>query len=138
MFDVGIKDFTKAVAIANAARDRRSAIPVLEAVRVQANGRLELSTTNLDMSAHVALPCETSREATFLLSDVNSLVSAINAAGGAKALFAETEDGFSVKAGQLNRTASNRLKVEDFPATATGVSSQAEASEAIRPRSCSN
>jgi DNA polymerase-3 subunit beta len=121
MFEVGIKDFTKAVAIANAARDRRSTIPVLEAIRVQANGRLELSTTNLDMSAHVTLPCETSKEATFLLSDVNSLVSSINAAGGAKALFAETEGGFSVKAGQLTRITDSRMKVEDFPATATGV-----------------
>lgn len=124
MFEVDIKDFTKAVAIVNAARDRRTTIPALEAVRVHANGRLELSTTNLDMSAHVALPCETSREATFLLSDVDSLVSGINAAGGAKALFAETEGGFSVKAGQLARTTSNWLKVEDFPATDTGVDHQ--------------
>ena len=132
MLEVSIKDFTKAVAIANAARQRRCTIPVLEAIRVRGipggpaapasgGGRLELLTTDLDMSAHVALRCDTAKPVSFMLSDVNSLVSSINAAGGATAQFAETDDGFSVRAGQLTRTTDNRLKVDDFPATANVV-----------------
>ncbi len=115
MFDVSIKDFSKAAAICAVAIERRNTIPVLGTMRAVANGHLVLDGGNLDMTATVAIPCETKTDTAILIDDPRALVSAIGAAGGASVTFEATESGYTAKAGQLQRTAKLHSKVADWP-----------------------
>lgn len=115
MIEVSIKDFSKAVQIAGAAHDTRNTIPVLGAMKLRANGKLELQSTDLDMTATVAVPCQTAKEAEFLLTDPRAVVSAVGAAGGANVTFAATDSGFVASAGKLRRETSHGMPVEDWP-----------------------
>lgn len=130
MIEVSIKDFSKAVQIASAATESRNTIPVLGAMKVRANGKLELEATNLDMTARVAIPCKTDAKAEFLLTEPKAVVSAVGAAGGANLSFEATggkkdeKPGFRVTAGQLRRSAEHGMAVEDWPENQAQIADQ--------------
>jgi len=138
MIDVLIRDFARAVKIAATATDKCNTIPILRGMKVRANGRLEIEATDLDMSARVVMPCETEghdagtvRE--FILSDPSSVLTAIGVAGGERATFdviegtgdgKDEQQGFSVRAGQLVRTARHGMSPENFPADRARIAEQ--------------
>src|SRR3546814_5418756 len=76
--------FRKAAALAGECVERRNTIPVLEALRARANGRLELSGTDLDMTVDVAIPCDKAAPEAqdFLIEDFRFVAKAVAAAGG--------------------------------------------------------
>lgn len=125
MFDVSIRDFTKAASIVACAVDRRTTIPILSAMKVQANGRLVLEGTNLDMVVTAAIDCDTKSDVELLIDDPRAVMSAIGAAGGALATFEAAPDGFRTRAGRLNRTVKHGLKPVDWPSSSCSVDVQA-------------
>lgn len=123
MIEVAIKDFSKAVQIAGAALEKRNAIPILSAMKARANGRLELEATDLDMTAHVAIPCQAKDHSEFLLADASAVTSAIGAAGGASVLLEPFEKGLAVTAGPLHRITKHGMAHDDYPADQAHIAS---------------
>lgn len=128
MIEVSIREFTRAAKIVSAAVQRRATVPVLEAIKVRANGKLELEGTDLDMTARVRLPHAKGPVQEFLLNSPESLLAAIGAAGGSTVQFEPLGDakgkvafGYRAIAGALNRISAHGMAVEDFPTDRTGV-----------------
>jgi DNA polymerase-3 subunit beta len=115
MFDVSIRNFTKAASIVACAVERRNTIPILGAMKVHANGRLVIEGTNLDMVVTATIDCDTRQKAEILIDDHRAVISAIGAAGGELVTFEASDGGFRTRAGRLNRTAKNGMKVKDWP-----------------------
>lgn len=123
MFDVSIRDFTKASAIVAPAIDKWSTIPALTAMKVHANGRLDLEGSNLDMVIRATIDCQTKTEATFLIENPRALVSAIGAAGGTMVTLEATEAGYRARAGKLNRSMTGAQPVKAWPANGCEIGS---------------
>ena len=120
MIEVSIKDFSKAARIAAAVTDKWTTVPILSALKVRANGKMELEATNLDMTARVVIPCRAGKLSKFMVPDPRSLISAIGAAGGDIASFEElpAKDGkcsLRICAGHLTRSTEHRMQVDDWP-----------------------
>lgn len=119
MIELNVKDFTKAAKTVSAVIERRNTIPVLGTMRARANGRLELTGTDLDFIVSASIPCRATEEAEFIISDHRAIVSAIGAAGGDSFTIdvktKEDEKGYSVTAGQLTRETKVSYSVDEWP-----------------------
>lgn len=118
MIELNVKDFTKAARVVGAVIERRNTVPVLGTMRARANGRLELTGTDLDFIVKASIPCKATEEAEFIIPDHRPLVSAIGAAGGEEFSFtlASEGNGYCINAGALARETTHRIVADDWPA----------------------
>lgn len=117
MISVEMKQFRQAAQLAGQCVERRNTIPVLGALRARANGKLELSGTDLDMTVDVRVPCDkaTSENHEFMLQNFRFLVKAVAAAGGSQVQLAPTADALGVVAGELAINIKPDIKLDDWP-----------------------
>lgn len=115
MITVDRRRFTQGLALAQTVADRRSTIPILSSARISANGKLAISTTDLDTSALVEMPYN-GNDADFCLPDPRSVISAINAAGSSEVRLQPGEEGeVGLSSGHLAAEIKT-LPADDFPA----------------------
>lgn len=110
-------DFRRAVLTASRVVERRNTIPVLSTVKCVANGALEVTGTDLDMSITARVPREAGEHIEFALMSAREVVSALASAGGDSAKVSYGGGKVSVSSGALSLEA-GALPVDDFPAGA--------------------
>lgn len=117
MITVDSKQFRRAAQLASACIERRNTIPVLDAMRVRANGKLELSGTDLDMQIDVTLPCDKPGKGNvdFLIGDHRFVTKAIGAAGGSTVRFMPSDKGLGIAAGALSIDMEAGAHVDEWP-----------------------
>lgn len=104
-------DFRRAVTIANKVVERRgTTIPALGAIHCHANGALEVSATDLDLTVTTKIEREPGVDADFLLRNPRAMLQAVAAAGG-KTIGISHKDAQAIVVSD-----SLRLKVGTFPA----------------------
>lgn len=121
MISVDSRQFRQAAALAAQCIEKRNTIPVLECMRVRANGKMELSGTDLDMQVDVALPCETAgkKNVDFLLGDNRFVLKALGAAGGKDVVLTPSDTALAISAGALAIDLKPESKIEDWPSIAS-------------------
>src|SRR5437660_11851923 len=82
--DIQVKssNLRRAVAIASKVIESRSSIPILGMVHCHANGALEVTGTDLDMTVTTRIEREAGPMSDFVLATPKQVASAIGAAGG--------------------------------------------------------
>lgn len=114
--DIQVKssDLRRAVAIAGKVIESRSNIPILGMVHCHANGALEVTGTDLDMTVTTRIEREAGPVSDFVLATPKQVASAIGAAGG-KQVGISTIDGKAVIVSDDLRLSAGTLPVDDFP-----------------------
>lgn len=109
-------NFRRAIALASKVIERRNTHPILETVRVHANGRFEVTGTDLDLSVTASVAREAGPAADFALMAPKAIVSAVSAAGEKEVRLVPTAecDKVSIASGALAMTAAT-LPADDFP-----------------------
>lgn len=117
MINTSVQDFRSAISLASMVPERRNTIPILSTLRCRANGALEVSGTDLDMTIKVAVPREAGDDAAFTLGDYQFVAKSLGANGG-KALAIATGEGgaLSFESGALEIKVKTSLPVDDWPA----------------------
>lgn len=117
MISISVQDFRSAISLASMATERRNSIPILSTLRCRANGALEVSGTDLDMTMEVSVPREPGDDAAFTLGDYQFITKSLGANGG-KALAIATNDagGLAIESGALEIKVKTGLSVDDWPA----------------------
>jgi len=114
MIEVNRKQFTRALDLASAVVGKSSTIPILQSMKVTANGALRLEATNLDNCTCAELPYE-GAAGNFLLPQPRMLRSAINQAGGDDVSVLPADDrSIEVRSGRLGSKLLT-MPVCDFP-----------------------
>lgn len=75
-------DFRRAVSIASKVVERRNTIPILETLRCRANGVLEVSGTDLDMTLSASVPREPGDDVSFAMMQAPRVAAALKFGGG--------------------------------------------------------
>jgi DNA polymerase-3 subunit beta len=114
--DIQVKssDLRRAVAIAGKVIESRSSIPILGMVHCHANGALEITGTDLDMTVTTRIEREAGPMSDFVLATPKQVASALGAAGG-KQVGISTIDGKAVIVSDDLRLSAGTLPVDDFP-----------------------
>ena len=114
--DIQVKssNLRRAVAIASKVIESRSSIPILGMVHCHANGALEVTGTDLDMTVTTRIEREAGPMSDFVLATPKQVASAIGAAGG-KQVGISTIDGKAVIVSDDLRLSAGTLPVDDFP-----------------------
>ncbi len=109
-------NFRRAIALASKVIERRNTHPILETVRVHANGRFEVTGTDLDLSVTASVEREAGPAADFALMAPKAIVSAVSAAGDKEVRLAPTAEcgKVSIASGALAMTVAT-LPADDFP-----------------------
>lgn len=123
---VDVKQFREAVALVGKCVERRNTVPILDAMRVSVNGKMEITGTDLDMVMAVSMPCEAFaggkvKPATYLMEDHRYVAKAVGAAGGKVATFGHDKDGLAVEAGALSLAMPSNCAIDDWPADSSSV-----------------
>jgi DNA polymerase III subunit beta len=85
MISASRRQLTRALALASTVVERRNTIPALGCIKIMANGKLTLESTDLDTSARVEMPYDDGgkhADMAFLLPNSRRVAAAVNAAGG--------------------------------------------------------
>lgn len=114
--DIQVKssDLRRAVAIAGKVIDRNSSVPILHMVHCHANGALEVSATDLDMTVTTRIEREAGPVGDFVLSTPKQVSAAIGAAGG-KGVGISTANGQAIIVSDDLRLSANTMPADDFP-----------------------
>lgn len=105
------KEMTAAMRIMGKITPKKCRIPILSNVKIQANGKLELSATDLECSARITLPVSASSAGEWsALLNQDSLSRIVKASKGEVTLSPLDDVSVQVDGGKLSRTAP-----EDFP-----------------------
>lgn len=116
MIDVERKALLAAMNFAGAAIERRNSIPILDAMRVHANGALHLSGTDLDMEARASVPFTGNSAEPFVFEDHRAVSHALRHGGG-DGVGIEPRDGKApaITSGRLSIEEAGELVAGDWP-----------------------
>jgi DNA polymerase-3 subunit beta len=123
MITVNRNDFVRAVTMANRAVTSWTRVPILGAVRVHANGKLEVSGTDLDTTVSAAVAYDGEPCAPFMLSDHQAVLHAINHAGG-RTVGISPGDPIAITSARLSIDAKSELDAADWPAGQCDIAAQ--------------
>jgi DNA polymerase-3 subunit beta len=112
------REFTRALDIAASVADRHARIPILETIKVTANGKLRLDATDLDTSAVVEMPYSGVGLAPFALRGAKQVARSIKQVGGDTVDLAFAGEGkdarVQIASGALSASI-NTLPADEFP-----------------------
>jgi len=114
MIELPHKTFKAAAAMALSVVERRNSIPILDALKVRANGALSVTGTDLDIEVTATVPYE-GKPTTFVLPSPRPLLASVAAAGGDIVNMA-VGDALALSAGPLKMQVRLPHSPEDFPA----------------------
>lgn len=120
MIEVKNADFRRALALAGKVVEKRCTIPILEQVRCRANGALQVTGTDLDMTITATVPVMASvPEQQFMLPAARQVMAAMGHAGGAAVAIQRGGDaeGRSIRlsASAVELELKETCQVEDYP-----------------------
>lgn len=112
--EVQMTDFRRALGTAISVIERRSSIPIVGSVKVEANGALRMSATNLDTQIDVSVPYQ-GDHGEFIIPHPQRVLAVCKQAGADSVTLAPGND-LSVRSGAVAfDVCAGGMKAEDFP-----------------------
>jgi len=125
MIEIDSRAFRRAVELAGKAADRRASLPVLETLLCRANGRLEISGTDLNQMLTVSIERGGDQEGSFLFPAHGRISKMLAALGGEQVSLSSAAEAVHVSSGDFRVKVDSKIDPVDFPQiamTAEGVS----------------
>lgn len=113
MIEIGTKDLLAAMRFAGGAVERRNTVPILDQLRIHANGALAISGTDLDMLCEAVMPYEGESAAPFMSGDWRRLSAALGHAGGGQVWIDPGQP--VILAGDAEIRVKDALHADDWP-----------------------
>lgn len=115
MIEIDSRAFRRAVHLAGKAAAARTNVPVLEALHCHANGRLEISGTDMDQMLTVTIDREGRHHGSFLLPGHARLSKMLAALGGEAMKIVPKNDEVRVSSGEFEARIDSKIDPVDFP-----------------------
>lgn len=107
-------DFRRAITMASKVLGNDARIPILSTLRCRANGKLEVTGTDLDMQISVSVPRAKGPEAAFCLMAPRTVMTSVNDAGGKEVAISVDNGAIGITSGAFSLKVGT-LPSDDFP-----------------------